>query len=467
MIKLSLVLVGCLISFQLSADSKRFQIEPEVGDWKGSYCWLNAGQAYFLAYGNHLCSAKGGQTDVGFVCHGADYDAWDALDGIEKVRRFLFFQQRACTATAQNFTGWGTPAHDVRECRSAPTRYRYGVIEYQHGKVDITGIRKSSSSEEAACDQNYSRSATPRRHRDVECPAGSIAHTTFDDGVRTYHYCYCPADKVEIGGQCIDPDKDCRTNSSGVGNPCDPKTGVKYQAETDISASNLPFTRNYRSTFQTDIGLGIGWSHSYSKILSFNIDKDSIYLSRSTRGESFTKQNNLWVSELDSDYSLLETSNGDFKLLLAKDGYEHYNSQGQLVFKENAQGQRTSYEYIDDKLNSVTNSFGQSLSFDYKNNKLVSVMDGFGDIYRYNYDANENLIDVTYPDLTSNNHLDNPRRIYHYEDPRFPNHLTGITDENGSRLSRYAYDNQGKAISTEYAKTTNGVGQERFGLDYQ
>jgi hypothetical protein len=31
--------------------------------------------------------------------------------------------------------------------------------------------------------------------------------------------------------------------------------------------------------------------------------------------------------------------------------------------------------------------------------------------------------------------------VYHYEDQRFPHHLTGLTDENGGRFATWAYPN--------------------------
>ena len=59
------------------------------------------------------------------------------------------------------------------------------------------------------------------------------------------------------------------------------------------------------------------------------------------------------------------------------------------------------------------------------------------------YDAANNLTSVTYPD--------NKVRTYHYEDSRFPNNLTGITDENGNRYATWSYDAQGRAITSEHA----------------
>ncbi len=51
-------------------------------------------------------------------------------------------------------------------------------------------------------------------------------------------------------------------------------------------------------------------------------------------------------------------------------------------------------------------------------------------------------------------------RTYHYEDLRFAYALTGMSDQNGARLSTYTYDAAGRATSTELA---GGVNRETVG----
>ena len=60
---------------------------------------------------------------------------------------------------------------------------------------------------------------------------------------------------------------------------------------------------------------------------------------------------------------------------------------------------------------------------------------------------------MTYPDTTT--------RTYHYEDPVFRHHLTGITDENGVRYATFAYDSWGRATLSEHAG-----GFDRITLQY-
>jgi YD repeat-containing protein len=64
------------------------------------------------------------------------------------------------------------------------------------------------------------------------------------------------------------------------------------------------------------------------------------------------------------------------------------------------------------------------------------------------------LSTVTWPDNTT--------RQYVYEDTRFPTALTGVIDEAGVRYATYAYDDQGRAITSELT-----AGADRYQFQYQ
>ena len=59
------------------------------------------------------------------------------------------------------------------------------------------------------------------------------------------------------------------------------------------------------------------------------------------------------------------------------------------------------------------------------------------------YDSKGNLISVTYPGGS--------KRQYLYEVASLPNALTGIIDENGAHYATWAYNAQGRAISSQHA----------------
>ena len=152
---------------------------------------------------------------------------------------------------------------------------------------------------------------------------------------------------------------------------------------------------------------------------------------------------------------MLDQDATGYTLTLADSATERYDLNGRLIAETDRSGKTTTYGYdANGDLETTTGPFGHSLSFTQDpNGRLATLTDSHGGVYAYSYDANGNLTQVTYPDATV--------RIYHYEDMAYPNHLTGITDENGDRFATFTYDADGNAISTEH-----GGGQERFALAY-
>lgn len=245
-----------------------------------------------------------------------------------------------------------------------------------------------------------------------------------------------------------------------VGNPCNPVTGNKYQTEVDLSSSgsSVSLIRSYNSMFMMDVGFGKGWSSSL--LPSLGVRSGSVYVRRSSgRYEVFSEFNGQYNGLADSDLLFDSTTNG-FSITLVDGTVEHYDSDGKLISIVKPNGQTESYGYdTDDQLASVTSHFGHSivLSWDTENH-ISTITSPHGGVYSYSYDDNDNLVGVTYPD--------GMQRTYHYEDINFPNHLTGITDENGIRYATFAYDSEGRAISTEHADIGTGSAQEKFQIDY-
>ena len=158
---------------------------------------------------------------------------------------------------------------------------------------------------------------------------------------------------------------------------------------------------------------------------------------------------------------------------------EHYNPVGQLISITDRAGQTTTLSYSDGsatlpnggyvldatgapttailpagRLIRITDAYQHSINLGYDaSSHIVKMTDPAGGIYGYAYDVNNNLVSVTYPD--------NKTKQYLYENATYPHALTGITDENGNRFATYAYDSNGRAISTEHAG-----GAERAALTY-
>jgi YD repeat-containing protein len=243
-------------------------------------------------------------------------------------------------------------------------------------------------------------------------------------------------------------------------------SGNKYQSETDFSGS-LSFVRSYNSSNLVDLNLGKGWSSAYQKRLIVSTNYLTL-VNGAGRGEPWRKINSVWVGDADSDFIVTENTAG-YTIDKQNGDTEEYDSEGQMMSETDSQGRQTTFAYdANSRLIQVTDHFGLNLDLAYDTNgHLESVTDANNATYQYEYDVNDNLIGVVYPDLTPADDSDNAKRVYHYENSNFPNHLTGVTDENGDRFAIYAYDENGKAILTEHAQTTGAVGQEQFQLDFQ
>lgn len=283
-----------------------------------------------------------------------------------------------------------------------------------------------------------------------------------------YREC-CPVNQTLIDGVCtsiLDNGDKTHGSCGTTGNPCNPASGNKFQSEEDLARGRLGFTRYYNSTNLVDLGMGKGWRHTYLKRLALNGTSLSV-ISESGRGEPWTENGGVWQGDADTKVALVESASG-FQLTRPNGDVENYDTFGRLVSTLGAKGEQTSYQYgIGGYLTQVTDHDGNSLSFEYVGGMLSGVSDGDGATYRYEYDANRNLTAVIFPDETPGNDADNPRKIYHYEDTNFPNHLTGITDENGDRFGTYSYAVDGKVIYSEHSVTSNLIGQERIDLTYQ
>jgi YD repeat-containing protein len=96
------------------------------------------------------------------------------------------------------------------------------------------------------------------------------------------------------------------------------------------------------------------------------------------------------------------------------------------------------------QLTQITNHFGRSLLLSYNSNGLLNqITQPDGGIVSYEYDSAQRNIRVGYPG--------NSYKQYLYERADLPQALTGILDENATRLSTYTYDAQGRASGTQYA----------------
>ena len=253
-----------------------------------------------------------------------------------------------------------------------------------------------------------------------------------------------------------------------VGDPCDAATGEYTLSEVDYSGPFFDFRRSYHSYAQFGHAeLGVGWTHSYSARLVITAGRPRIWV----RADGYTEPLNqvdpdghpgvyfsatgsgAQVRALGSDWSLYR-SNGE---------RERYDEDGLLLEMESAAGQVTVIERAPDgRVLGVVGPFGHRLAFEYgaPGGRLRSLVDPAGGSIRYQYDNEENPADSS-GNLVRVTYQDQSIREYLYEDAEFPNHLTGVIDENGDRYINVEYDDIGRAVLSERA---GGIG--RITLSY-
>jgi len=153
----------------------------------------------------------------------------------------------------------------------------------------------------------------------------------------------------------------------------------------------------------------------------------------------------IWVADGSAD--TLTQSEGTYLYQNADDGSTwQFDEIGKLLAHTQRNGWIRAYSYSAGSglLTQVQNQFGRLMTFSYGNNGKLSTVTVAGVIQlRYQYDGMSRLSSVQF--------ADNSIKTYLYENANFPYALTGIVDELGVRFATYAYDAQGRGISTQHA----------------
>ncbi len=332
--------------------------------------------------------------------------------------------------------------------------------------------------------------------------------------------CRCAVNQVESNGQCLSacpsgqkPEQgSCVTVSApknngacgGLGNPCNPGTGIKSQRE-EIYRSAAPFgfefSLNYNSRLIGDPlsgwkgVFGNNWISSFERKLT--VFGDGMVTARRMDGKEWEfrppSSGNRYLGDHDiSDIldRLVDGSNATtgWKLTAANgDEVETYSAAGRLQSVTNRNGLVQTYAYSVAVAGTPTNAAQRA-------GLVTGVTDAFGRQVSLYYDANERIARATdlaahdilfeydgpsggcpvpggsEPGCSANNltkvtRQDGATRIYWYNEashinggascPGLPNglvnHFTGITDENGNRFATYEYDCLGRGIATFHA----------------
>ncbi len=207
--------------------------------------------------------------------------------------------------------------------------------------------------------------------------------------------------------------------------------------------------RYYNSQDVTESAFGIGWHSTWHRSLN-PISPSMVIVTRADgRQDTFTLAAGAWQAEPDVTSRLAAMTAGGkqtgWRLTTADDTVENYALDGRLLSVATRAGLVTALGYdAKGRLATVTGPFGHKLSFvnDAKGH-VAKVTAPDGGVLTYVYDGNDNLVSVTHPD--------GGVRKYVYGNASFPHALSGIVDENGKTFASWAYDAQGRAVSSEHA----------------
>ena len=275
--------------------------------------------------------------------------------------------------------------------------------------------------------------------------------------------CECKKGFVAQDGKCLPPGlpQGAGYCEAVAGNPIIPATGDKLQTERDYldpAVHPLNLVRTYRMSlaedhYQASTSLDATWRHEHEPRM-FYVDglggasQDSAtfeFGDGSVKSFSRYRGSGIWVADGSAD--TLTQSEGTYLYQNADDGSTwQFDEIGKLLAHTQRNGWIRAYSYSAGSglLTQVQNQFGRLMTFSYGNNGKLSTVTVAGVIQlRYQYDGMSRLSSVQF--------ADNSIKTYLYENANFPYALTGIVDELGVRFATYAYDAQGRGISTQHA----------------
>lgn len=205
------------------------------------------------------------------------------------------------------------------------------------------------------------------------------------------------------------------------------------------------------------------WRHNHSYFLGHYVMADGIterLIAYRPDGSDFhfVEDNGSFVALANRNWRITKGLDGNQELIgwtLRQDGrIEKYDTGGRILRIENQQGKGLTYTYDSQgkQLETITNDNGKGISLDYTDGKLTGVFHQAIAWYWLAYNENGLLESISFPG--------GAQKTFRYEDSRFPNALTGVTDEAGRVYSTFTYDDQGRAIRTEHNGSAEAVDVE-------
>lgn len=259
---------------------------------------------------------------------------------------------------------------------------------------------------------------------------------------------------------------------------CQTTSGAKTETTHDFDLGWIAFQRSYHSGGSAaGGGFGGGWTHSHNIRLAIGTDPAS---GNATLHYGLIEGNGAHVAykpvgsayeATDGSGDRLLASGAQWKLYRA-DRVLTFDAEGRLLEQRYDDGTFLSYSYDTLKrLATIAHSSGRTLEFAYASGKgaapVTSISSGGAVLASYGYTSQGQVQTATYPG--------GAQLGYHYSKSNAPMLLTGVTAEDGRRLSSHTYDakdrveyselqDAGAGLLLEYtaggtAKATNAIGR--------
>ena len=181
---------------------------------------------------------------------------------------------------------------------------------------------------------------------------------------------------------------------SYAGDPVNIANGNVKHDETDLLLPNLgvklTFSRHYDSRNESDVGMGAGWSFSYSDRLDFPADGSVVWLDSTGNHLRFLPSGSGGFITPDSLYGTFTAIAGGFRWRDKTGLDREWNAAGQLTQTRDRYG--NGVQVVHDGLGQLATvsdlvTPARSLSFTYAGGRLASVADFTGRTYTYSYVA--------------------------------------------------------------------------------
>ncbi|SDQ36335.1 YD repeat-containing protein [Paraburkholderia fungorum] len=293
-------------------------------------------------------------------------------------------------------------------------------------------------------------------------PVGLGNYNCIDDLALIDQWCNTPPTPIDEST----PDDSCP-----VADPVLPAKGVVALSEVDFQsggASPIVFSRVYLSQpyDKNQTLMGSNWVSNWQRRIDLTGANASVPHIVAYRGfwqpVTFKLSGGAWVVPGNPGLTLTKSDDGFYYLKDEQRGTtEGYSDTTGMFYTETTRtgelreayydGPRLS-EIVQRPVDSATSTAQNRLvlSFAYDTSgHIIAVVPPSGNAVHYSYDAKGNLASVTPPYGTL--------RQYFYEDVRFSNALTGVTDESGSRIATWNYDASGRVASVTHPDTTRNA----------